>query len=209
MLVLKEFRIDENADKFLIIRGREEGVISWFFSKIGLDPTVEMICSRREILYKSSSVRKGQLNISIPNPAVTAVVTGYHKPFSALVIAAIFMLSGLTSLSQSLVLFLIWLGLGLACVVYYALNKKMVFGVYNGGDNLMAGLATKRSVIEGVAIDFDKFEVAAALLNKAVLETSGIAKRSASNQVRPSASPVRSAPGQPTRRPPNPEIKRD
>ena len=104
--------------------------------------------------------------------------------------------------------------MGLACIAYYALNKKMVFGVYNGGDNLIAALATKRSVIEGVTIDFDKFEVAAALLNKAVLESSGITKRPASNQVRPSANPasaapVRSAPGQPARRPVKPETKRD
>lgn len=172
MLVLKEFKIDGKAETFLSIKGRQEGIISWFLSIVGIDPTVELICNRQEIMFRCSSIRKGQVNINIPNTAVTAVVTGYEKPFRALVMAAACILFGLIQSLVSIWLLVIGLVLGAILIVYYILNKKMIFGVYNGGDSFMAALATKRSVIEGVPVDFDKFEKAATLLNKAILARS-------------------------------------
>jgi hypothetical protein len=66
----------------------------------------------------------------------------------------------------------IFIGLIVAAVFVfiYKLLKTMVLGLYNGGDNPVAMLAVKRSVIEGVKIDFDSFEKAATLLNKVVCE---------------------------------------
>ena len=178
MLVLKQFQVDENAETLLTIKGRQEGIIAWVLSMVGLDPTVEMVCNRQEIVYKSSSARHGQQNINIPNTAVTAVVTGYTKPFSLLVVAGLFVLGGLFGASQAV--WLLYLGLIIAgiCLIAYTLNKEMFFGVYNGGDKCIASLTTKRSVIEGVNVDFDKFEKAATLLTRVVLEsTAGLSKR--------------------------------
>ena len=174
MLVLKEFKIDENAETFLSKKGRQEGIQSWLLAKIGLDPIVEMTCNQQEIAYKSSSARQGQQNINIPNTAVTAVVTGYSKPFQALVLAMAFIIVGLIfGFSEIGAIAAVFGGVaGLILIIYYLLNKRMFFGVYNGGDRPIAVLVVKRSVIEGVAIDFTKFEQAATLLNKAVLESS-------------------------------------
>ena len=177
MLVLKEFRIDENAETFINIKGREEGILSWLLSMIGLDPIVEMQCNRMGILYRSSSARKGQLNITIPNSAVTGVVAGYNKPFFLLVFAAIFIIGGFFfggfSYGRGSGMFrILGLIIGIALIVTYMLKKNLIFGVYNGGDKLVAHLIVKRSVIEGIAVDFDKFEKAAALLNKVILESS-------------------------------------
>ena len=172
MLVLKKFQIDENAETFMTIIGRQEGLISWILSKLGLDPTVEMLCNRQEIKYKSSSPRQGQLNICIPNTAVTAIVTGFKKPFYLLVLAALFIFGGLVG-AQSAGWLLVFVGLiaGGICLILYILKKEMFFGIYNGGDNIIASLTTKRSVIEGVNVDFDRFEKAAALLSRVVLES--------------------------------------
>ena len=179
MLVLKQFQVDESAETFLTIKGRQEGVIAWILSKVGLDPTTEMVCNRREVVYKSSSARHGQQNINIPNTAVTAVVTGYTKPFPLLVMAAVFALSGIiTAASQGAAWFIVGLIIAGICLIAYALNKEMFFGVYNGGDKCIASLTTKRSVIEGVNVDFDKFEKAATLLTRVVLEsTAAMSKR--------------------------------
>ena len=178
MLVLKEFKIDENAELFLSIKGRQEGIIAWLLSKIGLDPIVSLTCSRNEVMFKSSSTRKGQLNVNIPTTAVTAVVTGYKKPFSLLVLAAIFAIGGLYMQSATRgSFFLPGLIAGAICIVFYVLQKAMVFSVFNGGDTAIASLVTKRSVIEGVSVDFDKFEKAAALLNKVVVESTAGLRR--------------------------------
>ena len=178
MFVLKEFKIDENAEVFLSIKGRKGGLIAWLFSMIGISPIVSLTCSRNEVFFKSSSVRKGQFNITIPTTQVTGVVTGYKKPFSLLVLALIFIVAGYYY--QYMVrfggpFFVPGLIAGAICVIFYVLHKTMVFGVSNGGDVPAASLEFKRSVIEGVSVDFDKFEKSAALLSKVVVEsTSGM-----------------------------------
>jgi len=171
MLVLKEFKLDENADEFLYIAGRSEGIWAYILTLIGIDTTTELRCTGKNLLFKTASLRKGQSDISVPNSAVTAVVTGFHKPFQLLVIAAVFLLGGLSGLMAGSVYPLI-LGLIVAavCVFFYYISKSILFGVYNGGDHPIAAIYIKRSVIEGVNVDFEKYQKAAALLNKAVLE---------------------------------------
>ena len=179
MLVLKEFKLDENAELFLSIKGREEGIIAWLLSRIGFDPIVSLTCSRNEVMFKSSSTRKGQLNVNIPTTAVTAVVTGYKKPFSLLVLAVIFIIGGLYMQNTTRASFFVpGLIAAVICLVAYMLQKTMIFSVFNGGDTAIASLTTKRSVIEGVNVDFDKFEKAAALLNKVVVESTAGLRRS-------------------------------
>lgn len=168
MLVLKEFKLDENADEYLYISGRSEGIWAYLLTLIGIDTTTELRCNSKSLLFKTASLRKGQADITIPNSAVTAVVTGFHKPFALLVVAALFLLGGLSAHT----IWSIALGLVVAavCVFLYYIGKSTLFGVYNGGDHPIAALYIKRSVIEGVSITFEKYQSAALLLNKAVLE---------------------------------------
>jgi hypothetical protein len=173
MLVLKEFKLDENADEFLYIAGRSEGIWAYLLTLIGIDTTTELRCNSKNLLFKTASLRKGQSDISVPNSAVTAVVTGFHKPFQLLVIAAVFFFAGLGCLSggkSGAVLLLVCLIVAVVCVVLYYISKSIIFGVYNGGDHPVAAMYVKRSIIEGVSIDFEKYQKAAVLLNKAVLE---------------------------------------
>jgi hypothetical protein len=185
MLVLKAFKLDENADEFLHITGRREGIMAYIFNLVGIDTTTELRCNSKNLMFKTASLRKGQSDISVPNSAVTAVATGFHKPFKLLVVAALFLLLGFSFLSSLFVaarfgfgaaagpalLMLICFAIAVLCVYFYYITKSILFGVYNGGDHPIAAIYIKRSVIEGVSIDFEKYQKAADLLNKAVLES--------------------------------------
>jgi hypothetical protein len=175
MLVLKEFRLDENADEFLYIKGREEGLWAFILSWIGIDATTELRCEKKSLVFKTASLRKGQEDISVPISAVTAVVTGFHKPFKLLVAAVMFLLGGIFGAmgggrGGSVGVLVICLLAAAVCFALYYMRKSMLFGVFNGGDHPIAALHIKRSVIEGVSVDFEKFQKAAALLNKTVLD---------------------------------------
>jgi hypothetical protein len=173
MLVLKEFRLEEDADEFLYIKGRHEGLVAFVLSWLGIDTTTELKCDSKSMVFKTASLRKGQAEVNVPVSAVTAVVTGFHKPFQLLVAAAVFLLIGISvaieGSSGSSAALIICLLIAAGCFVFYFISKSMLFGVYNGGDSPIAALHVKRSVIEGVNIDFEKFKKAAASLNKAVL----------------------------------------
>jgi len=69
------------------------------------------------------------------------------------------------------VILVICLAVAAVCVFLYFITKSILFSVYNGGDHPIAAIYIKRSVIEGVSVDFEKYQKAAALLNKAVLES--------------------------------------
>lgn len=171
MLVLRNFTVDRNAETFLNIAGRESGVISFLLTLIGLDPTTSLTCTRKEALFKRSSI-KGQLNRCIPIHAITCVVTGYKKPFHLLYLAVGFLIGGI--FGWALVNdydggggWLLVVGIVLAAISFaiYFLQKNMTFGFYNGGDNPIAFIQAKSSVIEGEKVDFDKFVEAAEILN--------------------------------------------
>jgi hypothetical protein len=179
MLVLKEFELDENKETFLSIKGRKKGFLAFILSLIGLDPIVELECSNREFLYKSAGL-VGQVNLNIPVSAVTAIKTGFHKPLGYLVVAALAIIFGIASMSDSYtnnstVLALIGFVVAVVCVIVYKKSKTMVLSIYNGGlgSSILGNsihIAIKKCVIEDVEIDFDTFEKAAALLNNAVYE---------------------------------------
>jgi hypothetical protein len=175
MLVLKEFKMDENAEDFLYIKAREEGILAFLLSLAGIDTITELKCNTKNLLYRASSVRKGQLNVYIPNQAVTAVMAGFFKPFQLLIVAAVFLLGGVFGMSESIALTIVGLVIAGICVLFYVLNKEILFSVQNGGDNFVVNIVVKRSVIEGVKIEFEEFQKAAALLNEKIRKSREIA----------------------------------
>ncbi|GBU20424.1 hypothetical protein R80B4_00302 [Fibrobacteres bacterium R8-0-B4] len=176
MLVLKDFRLDENSDEFLYISGRGEGIGASILMLLGIGSTTELRCNSTSVLFKTGSLRKGQMEISIPNSAVSAVVTGFRKPVALLVVAALFLIGGIIGAcmveaneNAKVTLLIVGFAVAAICTVLYYKNKTVLFGVYNGGNLPIAALLIKRSVIKGMSINFDKYQKAAVLLNKAVL----------------------------------------
>jgi len=179
MLVVTEFEINKEADTFLTIVGRQSGIISKLLSMVGISPITELRCSRDEVLYRASSMRRGNITIGIPNTAVTAVGTGYTKPFGLLVTAFVLFLVALYGLitivsgGGSTGTHMLCFGLigVIISLVMYHLGKVTIFAVYAGGDKPIVSLEVKRSVIERKRITEEDWKEGAALIRKAVIHT--------------------------------------
>ncbi|MDR0515760.1 MAG: hypothetical protein LBH25_01795 [Fibromonadaceae bacterium] len=180
MFVIEEFKLNENEETFLDIKGKEGGIFASILSLIGLRKTLELKCSNREFLFKSSSL-KGQINLNIPVSAVTSIKTGFYKPYKYLVIAALaiifamFVKSAGSSYSynhggESYALLLIALAVAVVCVVVYKKSKTMLLGIYNANPLPFFNNSIEIAIKKDDELDFDTFERIAALLNNAVYE---------------------------------------
>jgi hypothetical protein len=178
VLVLKEFRLNENEEEFLKIAGRASGIISWILSLCGIDPVTSLHCNRDTIKFEEAALRYGKKTLSIPLVAITGVSSGINKPFGFLVFGIIFVLGGILGAislpsyagGSKAAVFIIGLIIGAIFLYLYSLKKTVMFSIYNGGDKPIASIRMKKSIIEGQSIDELKFETAANELNKAVLE---------------------------------------
>jgi hypothetical protein len=175
ILVLKEFRLNENEDEFLKIAGRASGIFNWILSKFGIDPVTSINCNKEAIKFESAAIRYGKNTLNIPLVAVTGVASGINKPFGLLVLGIIFILTGIILASVlpgggKAGAFLGGLIVGVICLYFYSLKKNMLFSIYTGGDKPIATICVKKSIIEGKSIDELQYEAAAHALNKAVLE---------------------------------------
>jgi hypothetical protein len=179
ILVLKEFRLDENEDEFLKIVGRTSGILSWVLSLCGIAPVTSLECNRKAIKFEEAAIRYGKKAVSILLVAVTGVSSGVNKPFGLLVLGIVFILGGIIAAiflpryaagGAKAGAFFIGLIIGVIFLVVYSLKKTMFFSIYNGGDKPIATICMKKSVIEGQSIDEFKSGAAAHELNKAVLD---------------------------------------
>jgi uncharacterized membrane protein len=177
VLVLTEFRFDENQNEFLKISGRASGILSWVLSMYGIDPITSLYCNKTVIRYEEASIHKGKKTINIPLLGVTAVASGIHKPFALLVFGILSLVLGTFMAvttreegSEKIMYFLIGIIASAVFMMIYALNKTMFFSIYCGGNFPIASIHIKRSVIEGQAIDEQKAAAAAAALTNAVFK---------------------------------------
>jgi hypothetical protein len=183
-LVLRRFQIDESgvSGAHVLIEARQAGLISFLLTLIGLDPNSSLKVSRASISFRTSSVF-GSSQVSTPLPNIGAFVGGYKKPFLALVLSVISLLSGLAIFNpmyeESMYFFFIFLAISLISIIYYLLNKVMFIGFETSGGGTY-GFAFKASVIEGVGINIARVEytidyvnslISSAALGEAVVET--------------------------------------
>lgn len=140
-LVLKKWHTNENPqsnESKIHIHGREEGLISFAFSIIGIDPTTTFQLSDNKLVFSNGSW-EGQKKIIVPISSISSCYFGYTKPWKqALVIGII-----------TMPIFFIGAILG---PLYYFLNKQLELGIRDTSGATYA-LAFKRSVIENVKID--------------------------------------------------------
>lgn len=140
-LVVKKWHASNTPDaagNFVHLVGRESGLLSWFLSLTGIDPTCEVEIKQDTIVFRVGSLT-GQTTRVIPMQSVTSAFYGYEKPWKeAVMIGAV--------LSPVF-------GIGLiAGPLYYFLNKTLAVGIVEAS-SWTGGFAFKRSVIEGQNID--------------------------------------------------------
>jgi hypothetical protein len=139
-LVIKSWHVVEkpNDGVYVKITGRAPGLVSWALSLIGIDATTTFTVLEDQILYESGSW-SGHTTVAVALNSITRSYYGYEKPWKeALIIGTIL---------------LAVFGLGLIVgPLYYFLNKNMQLGFVEMS-GWPAGIAFKRSVIEGKDLD--------------------------------------------------------
>lgn len=156
--VVKSWFADQKANpqgRYISIKGRAPGLISWLMSLVGISPTVSLECGGNNFVYEIGSW-SGRMVKAIPLSKISSVYYGYAKPWKEAL--AIFILgpvigSIMANITKSgmvaFVVVLLFIGLALA---YYLLNKNLSIGVIETG-GLLSGIDFKRSIIEGVDVD--------------------------------------------------------
>ena len=150
--VIKEWFASETPNQdgiYVHITGRKGGLMSFFMSLVGIDPTVSLVVDRENVRFKRGSWTGYNAWVT-PLDKLCSGQYGYSKPFWGTVL---WIIIGVALLLPSFGLSLILI---LGVIVYYFLNKTLVLGLtFVGGANVYSGdaLAFKRSMIEGKNID--------------------------------------------------------
>lgn len=165
-LVLKKWAaettpVDQDGN-YIVISGRESGLLAWFLACVGIDPTTTMKVSQKRIEFKSSSL-SGTSNRMLLPQGVSSTYYGYHKPWKkalGLFIVFLWLFGSLIgSLASSVgprnlvlgIVFSVATSLFIS-LLYYFLNRTLMIGIVENS-GLVNGIMFKRSVIENINID--------------------------------------------------------
>lgn len=143
--------------------GRQQGIISFLLTLIGISPITDFKVTPDEVCCNSNSLF-GRRNQAVPLRAISSVAAGVRKPIGYLLMAFCFSFAGVfgglvvlwqEGLTNFLVTLLVCGALAALFVWLYAINKTFFVSIYNqGGPPLL--LAFKPNVIEGVKLDLDR-----------------------------------------------------
>ena len=172
--VIKEWFASETPNQdgiYVHITGRKGGLMSFFMSLVGIDPTVSLVVDRENVRFKRGSWT-GYSSWVTPLEKLCSGHYGYSKPFWSAVLWIVIGVALLVfSDGHSGILILGAIAI-LGAMAYYVLNKTLVLGfTYIGGGILHPGdeLKFKRSVIEGKNIDEFATERIVAIIEMIVL----------------------------------------
>ena len=138
------------------IVGRSRGVVAFFLSLIGFSPITRFILAGNELRCQSASLF-GQSSQTIPINHIATLSAGVRKPVGNLVVAAVFLLGGITLsvFTEDVIASAVGLVLATALVIGYVLDKSFFIMVHPEGGPEIA-LVFKPNVIEGVPIDVER-----------------------------------------------------
>ena len=159
-LVVKEFSINSDGPVYVHIMARKAGLISWFLTLFGVDSTTTFNVYSDRIEFREGSL-SGQLGTVMPLRSISITTCGYTKPIVLLVFAVIFVLAAIPTFGISLLL------AGL-CLIFYFLNKSLLISVVSNS-GWPALICFKRSVIEGINVDYDQAQRVIRIINELML----------------------------------------
>jgi hypothetical protein len=172
-LVLRRFDVTATPPDGLYVEiiGRPEGLLGWLLTTIGLDAQVSYRITSTEVMIESAGLQGKSREIA-PISNIASASVGYMKSFWTLIFGLLAIVYGLYSglLKDSSVM--LGLGLlvgGILLVRYWLSNRLHIAVITNGGSVL--GLRFKRSVIEGVAVDFEKCAAVVEVLQTLMLSS--------------------------------------
>ena len=168
-LVLKQFSINNEGPEYVHIVARKAGLISWFLTLVGIDATTTFRVYAERIEFEEGSV-SGKLNTTIPLSSISITSCGYTKPFVLLVLMFIAILNGVPSLfmSRFFMMGIFWLFLALIFFIFYKLKKALLISVVTNS-SWPANICFKRSVIEGINVDYEQAQEVIRIINQLTL----------------------------------------
>lgn len=172
-LVLKEFSINEDAKDEAQVRivARKPGFTAWLFTLMGVDVTTTFEVYSNRIEFSHGSI-SGKLCNVMPLSALSVGRTGYTKPVMCLVLAVLAFAGGIfAGIQQGIEGFLIGAVLTLVFLLCYFLNKALVISAVSHS-GFIAGFAFKRSVIEGVKVDYEQALQVISIINRNITQQS-------------------------------------
>ncbi|MBF0443828.1 MAG: hypothetical protein HQK54_18110, partial [Oligoflexales bacterium] len=147
--VIKKWNFNPKAsasEPSVLIEGRAEGIISWFFSLLKIDPTLTLKVENGQVIFNKGDF-SGFERITTSLTNISSTVSGYEKPWKESLLIAVVLGAMLGSLKPLLAV--VGIGLGL---LYYILKKKLTVGfIINSGCRY--DISFYRSVIENQSID--------------------------------------------------------
>lgn len=156
-LVLKRWSasktLDENGNYVHLI-GREQGLIAWILSIMGIDPTTEVEIKEDVIIFTTASLAGRERRV-IPLASISSAYYGYVKPWRE-------------AIAIGILLSPIFIGL-LIGPLYYIFNKTLTVGVVENS-GWIGGFAFKRSVIEGKRIEENEAYDVIELIQKLIID---------------------------------------
>lgn len=153
-LVVKEWKVDPNAEIPVSIKGRKAGIVAWLLSLLGFDTTTTFELHENHVSLAEGSLA-GQIREIVPLTGACNIGTGYLKPFGYIAAAIGCFLWAMISMfnDNASGWAVIWqLILAVGFIVMYFLNKCMLIYVIPVSNSPIQ-IAFKRSVIEGVDVD--------------------------------------------------------
>jgi len=162
--VLKQWKVDvhpvDDEDHFVVIHGRQSGVIAWLLNLLNIAATTSLLVSSSRLEFRQSSIT-GEEHVLIPLEKLSSSFWGYKKPWGRALgvfflcacllnfIASYFRIfAGITEGTFVLIMILGVVVCAVIAITYYHLNRTYVWGVTEIS-GLIRQIPFKRSVIEG------------------------------------------------------------
>lgn len=152
-MVVKEVSIKDEGELRVHIVARKAGLASFILSALGIDSTTTFDLFTDRLMFSEGSMF-GQMKTCMPLSALSVATGGFFKPIMHLIIGVALVIVGLGScLANSGVLGVLFMLVGAALIVWYFLSKSLLISVISNS-GWEAGICFKRSVIEGVNVDY-------------------------------------------------------
>ena len=145
----------DDQNNYILIEGRQEGVVSWVLTKFGIAHRMRLAISGERIDFSSMSLAK-ELRRSIPLENVCSVDYGYLRPFWTAVGLTVFLM-GVCALIGARFAGGVGLGIGgtagvVLGIILYLLSRRLYLRFTE-----MSGQASridfKGSLIEGITVN--------------------------------------------------------
>lgn len=173
-LVLKEFSINEDAKNEAQVRivARKQGFIAWLLTLMGVDVTTTFEVYSNRIEFSRGSI-SGKLCNVMPLSALSVGRTGYTKPVMFVALAVLAFAGGIfvAAMQNEITGFLIGVAIALVFLFGYFFNKSLVISAVSHS-GFVAGFAFKRSVIEGVKVDYEQAVQVISIINRNIVQQS-------------------------------------